>query len=238
MKPMETPAARRGFLKMAGVTAAAGAFAVFSGSTARAASPTQLKFSDIPGTGDIKVLNYALALEALEADLYAKCVQRLTTGGKTPLGSTINGLNTPEDALDVIYVKRFAKVEMEHRDFLSAALGSASLFNQAPFNKARFNFQINSLNRRQILDFLFAVEGTGVGAYLGAIPFFQTKSYLQIAGAIQGTEARHTAAIGAVINKLYGARLDVAPKANNNNGIDAGLDPDVVLKAVSAYIYV
>ncbi|MBA3274065.1 MAG: ferritin-like domain-containing protein, partial [Chthoniobacterales bacterium] len=112
----------------------------------------------------------------------------------------------------------------------------ASLLQTNAFKNVRFDFKTNSLNRRQVLELVYTAERTGVGAYLGAIPFFETKTYLQTAGAIQGTEARHTAVIAAVLNKLYGANIAVAPPANVNNGIDSPLAPDDVLAAVSPFI--
>ena len=58
----------------------------------RAVSP-QLTFeANVPGKGDVKVLNYALALEDLEANLYVQALQRLTTGGTNAVGKTIPGL--------------------------------------------------------------------------------------------------------------------------------------------------
>lgn len=235
MTPTKNPAARRGFLKSTGVAALAAAAVAFTSHEARAVSPA-LTFADVPGSGDIKVLNYALALEALEADLYAKALMRLTTGGRTPLGARINGLGVSNSAPDVVYVRQFGKVEREHRDFLIAALGDASILKTNAFKNVRFDFNTNNLNRRQVLELVYTAERTGVGAYLGAIPFFTTKTYLQIAGAIQGTEARHTAVVAAVLSKLYDPNVAVAPLANMNNGIDTPITPDDVLRAVSPFI--
>jgi len=69
-----------------------------------------LTFNDIPGTGDIKVLNYALALEAAEAELYRQAVLRLTTGG-TINGERVSGLGVSTSAPDVKYINEFAVVE-------------------------------------------------------------------------------------------------------------------------------
>ena len=226
---------RRAFLKGAAATAAATAAGLMSPRSALAVSPA-LKFSQIPGSGDIKVLNYALALEALETDLYAQAITRLTNGGTNALGIKIPGLNLNFGEPDVQYLREFAKVEMQHRDFLNGALGAASLLKQAPFNKARFNFGIEKMSRKQVLTTVYTAEKIGVTAYLGAIPLFADRNYLQAAGAIQGTEARHTAVIADVLNELFGAGLTVAPLANQNNGRDMPVTPDNVLAEVSGFI--
>jgi len=228
---------RRNFLgKVAAVsTAAVVGAGLLAPAVSWAVSPA-LKFSDIPGTGDFKVLNYALALEALESDLYVQAYQRLTTGGTNALGKRINGLGINNNSPDVAYLRQFGKVEFEHRNFLDTALGSESLLRKAPFNNAKFDFKMETLTRRQVVDLVYLAEKTGVGAYLGAIPFFATRTYLQTAGAIQGTEARHTAIFAAVLNQLFRAGLNTAPLANENNGIDAAIPPNTVLASISPFI--
>ena len=112
----ETVAAtdRRGLLKAAALTAMATFGAGFLDRTASAASGP-LTFKDIPEPGylnlpalpagnDIKVLNYALALEDLESDLYVQALQRLTTGGTNKLGKSIPGLNIAASELDVHFI--------------------------------------------------------------------------------------------------------------------------------------
>ncbi len=190
-----------------------------------------LTFNDIPGTGDIKVLNFALALEAAEADLYVQALTRLTTGGRIN-GVNVAGLGIAANAPDVAYVAQFGRVEREHRDFLIGQLGAQAITNTA-LRGATFDFNIASLDRRGIVDLLRVVEATGTEAYLGAIPFFATKTYLAVAGGIQATEARHTAVITAVQNTIFGSSLPTAPLANDNNGIDKTQTPDQVLATVS-----
>jgi len=211
----------------------------------KAISPA-LKFSQIDGQGDIKVLNYALALEALEADLYVQALQRLTTGGTNGLGQTITGLGLPSSNLVVKYTTEFGIVENDHFNFLRTALGDAAITNGS-LAGAQFDFGINSLTEQQILDLLITVEDTGVSAYLGAIPKFKTYKYLPVAAAIQGTEARHTAALIVIRNITYGATAvpniyytpSPAPRYNEglaSKGIDVPKDPDTVLAAVSPFI--
>jgi hypothetical protein len=194
---------------------------------------TTLTFSDIPGSGDIKVLNYALALEQLEADLYTQANQRLTGGGKNALGTYIPGMNLNDGNPDVAYIYQASVVEARHRNFLTSALGSAAI---TPF---KYNFGMQSLSRQQVLNLLYTAEALGTAAYLGAIPYLATKTYLQIAGAIQGTEARHTATLAAIGDQLFNLGLNTAPvtkQYGGNNGIEVPIDPNTVLKTVSPFI--
>lgn len=195
-----------------------------------------LKFNDIPGTGDVKVLNFALALEALETDLYIQAYMRLTTGGTNALGQKIPGLGLSKTEIDVAYVREFANVELQHRNFINRALGSASLLASAPFSTAKFKFGLESMTRHEVLQLVYTAEKTGVTAYLGAIPYLATKTYLQTAGAIVGVEARHTAVVAITLNTLFGDGLSVAPLANSNHGIDQSASPNAVLEAVSPFI--
>lgn len=232
----------------AGVAVATAAFAPRS---ARAITPA-LTFANIPGTGDIKVLNYALALETLEADLYKQAIQRLTTGGTNALGKTIPGLGLASTEIDVSYLNKFAIVEAQHRDFLNGALGAASIIGTGTngiLRNAKFDFGLDDPtknSRQQVIELMYTVEATGTAAYLGAIPSFSTKTYLSAAAGIQGTEARHTAIVAIIFNILgFTPRKDTAPLVGqstsilgtiNRSGIDGTLSPDQVLAAVSPNI--
>lgn len=243
----------KAILATAGLVAAT---TLLSAKKSRAVSPA-LTFSQIPGTGDVQVLNYALALEALEADLYVQALMRLTTGGTNALGKTIPGLGLGSTEPDVKYLTEFAVVEAQHRDFLNNALtqlgnlsiigtGANGILNKAAFD---FGFDVAATNsRQQVVQLVYTAEATGVGAYLGAVPLLAPKSpYLAIAAAIQGTEARHTAAIAVVFNALgFTPAKDTAPLVgqtesivglgNTTSGIDGTLDPNTVLTAVSPFI--
>ncbi len=232
---IENISTRRGFIATAAV---ATAVMLAQPGAAFAVTPA-LTFADIPGTGDVKVLNYALALEDLEADLYIQALARLTKGDKA---RGIKGLHVKASSDDVQYLATFGKVEIEHRDFLRGALTALGAKVISPF---KYDFQINSLNRQAVLNLVYTAEKTGVAAYLGAIPLLSINSpYLAIAGAIEGTEARHTAAIAATLDKLFHLSIPTAPLAGSGStalskaGIDEPLTPDEVLAAVSPFIVV
>ena len=244
---------RRNLLRgaFAGVAGLA-AVSLLAPQAAKAAIP-----STIPGTGDIQVLNFALALEDLEADLYAQALLRLTTGGTDPQGvATIPGLGVATTEIDVAYITKFSSVEAAHRDFLKTAIGAAGGPVITTVMPAKYDFGIQSLTRQQVLDLVLEAEATGVQAYLGAIPSFAAQSkYLPTAAAIQGTEARHTSVLTIVRNILYGPITPVAPlkgdagttptatsysAASPNTGTPEGRDltlaPDQVLARVSGFI--
>lgn len=213
--------------------AALGAFGIAAAGiiipgAARAQSAVGAIPSAIPGTGDIQVLNFALALEDLEADLYAQALLRLTTGGTDPQASstvgTIVGLGLSTSLIDVAYIQKFSSVEAAHRDFLKSALGAQAITTLSP---SKYDFGIQTMTRQQVLDLVLEAEATGVQAYLGAIPSLTAKSpYLATAAAIQGTEARHTSILTIVRNILssQGTVTDpIAPVAPLKN--DPGVTP-------------
>ena len=181
----------------------------------------------IPGTGDIKVLNYALALEDLESDLYRQALARLTTGGQTGLGATITGLNVVSGD-DLTYISRFRTIEQDHATFLRSALTNAGGPVIPVF---AYDFGIQNMTRQQVLQLVYTAELTGVSAYEGAIPFFSTKTYLPVAAGILGTEARHTAVLAAVLNLQFAQApaVSTAPLFNENAGRDTPLTPDQIL---------
>lgn len=213
-----------------------------------------LTFADIPSLGllklpgldlqaDVKVLNYALALEDLESELYRQCVARLTTGGQTQQGADIPGLGLSHYLPDVYHITQFGEVEAAHRDFLRGALKLDGLFPHLGIKPKLYNFGVETMSREEILALLIDVEATGTRAYLGAIPYFRTKIFLTTAAGILGTEARHTAALQAVQNRLIGDKLIAsgtpappAPLATDNHGMDTPLSPDAVLAKVSPFI--
>ncbi len=194
---------------------------------------------------DIKVLNFALALETLEARLYKDALARLTTGGTDMFGQTITGLNV--SGADVTYLQNFGAVEASHQAFLESQLGG----NWAVSAGAKFdfgfadtnNFGTPALTRLQAVQLVYAAEQTGVSAYLGgagAGGLTPGGPYLGVAASILGTEARHTTAVAILLN---GPLFNEAPKlataplvypvvdtgTANGPGLDTALAPDVIL---------
>lgn len=182
----------------------------------------------VPGTGDFKVLNYALALEDLETALYQQALARLTTGGTSDIGTTIPGLGIVSGP-DIEYLQEFGQVEEEHSTFLRTAIQNAG---GTPVPVFAFDFGLETMSRAEVSTLVYLAELTGVSAYLGAITKFATKNYIAVAAAILGTEARHTAALAAVLNAdpfNTTPPINTAPLATDSQGRDTPIEPDRIL---------
>jgi hypothetical protein len=175
-KPLYAPIKRRSFFMYAGATAGATAL-VLAGCSKSDSSPGTI---DV-GSGDAGILNYAYALEQLEAAFYAQ----IKTGGY------YMGL-APGSAEKQIF-DDLALHEAIHRDFLKAALQANSI---TPLKDLTPNFSsINFGNRDQVLSAAQTFEDTGVAAYNGAGRFLSNNANLALAGKIVSVEARHAALI-------------------------------------------
>lgn len=218
----------------------------------------------VPGKDDnIRVLNYALTLEILEADLYRQALN-LATGRS--LGATLESdasAYTPDagvsnlggqSAAGFAYLRDFAYVEAAHRDFLDATIRSLGDTPVVRNPKGYAFVTTPEKNLRAILQAILPLEETGVRAYLGASPFFinfesaQTKGLVQATVGIYSTEARHSAAIQYILGNDIGPNGNESgvPANNRLNGLpysDQGLGdtfeysatPDQVVRAVSAF---
>jgi rubrerythrin len=137
---------------------------------------------------DVKILNYALTLEYLEAAFYAEAVKQ----GK------LHGI-----------AARFAQVvaghEAAHVAALQKALGSAAT------KRPTFDFKGTTGSEGTFLKTSQTLEDTGVAAYQGQAPNIKTGAVLASAGAILAVEARHAA---WVRDLLYaGKSVKPAPEA-------------------------
>jgi len=195
---------------------------------------------------DIKVLNFALALETLEAELYRQAALRLgpVAGGTDMFGKHITGLGGAATDLDLAYVIKFGAVEAEHQAFLTAVLGGNWVTSAGALFDFGFadtnNFGTAPLSRQQTLQLIYAAEQTGVSAYLGGAGpggLAPGGTNLAYAASILGTEARHTATVAITLNALYGTQVRTAPLVypvkdlgtDNGPGLDTALAPDAIL---------
>ncbi|HEX3318259.1 MAG TPA: ferritin-like domain-containing protein [Solirubrobacteraceae bacterium] len=124
---------------------------------------------------DVKVLNFALTLEYLEAAFYAEAVAGGALSGRT---------------LD--FAKLVASDEAAHVQTIKGALGSRAVA------QPKFDFQGTTADQGKFQQTSLALENTGVAAYLGQAGKF-TPQVLKVAGAIVTIEARHAALIADII---------------------------------------
>ncbi len=209
---------KRTFLKLSG--AALAALAV-SGTAIDALASGENAFFSIPiapqgstgsavdlGSGDTGVLNYAYALEQLEAAFYTQAV-----------GSPYSNMSAQERQI----LTDLRDHEIVHREFLKTALGAGAIPGLTPnFGKIKFN------NRNSVLKTAQTFEDLGVSAYNGAGKLLTNPDFLLLAGKIVSVEARHAAAIRDLLK----------PRSNNFSpkAFDPALDPATVLKAAAPFI--
>ena len=179
----------------------------------------QKNFPGIPGANEnVVVLNYALTLETLEADIYRQVLniaagQPLATplpadGGAAYTQAVGNGGLDPALApIGFLYLQQYSAVEAAHRDFLRTAIAGAGA-TPVPANPKGYNIGLApGTDLKTLLTLIRTVEETGVTAYLGAAGFLNDANYVQIASSIYTTEARHSAGINYVLG------LDTGPSA-------------------------
>jgi hypothetical protein len=198
---------RRKFLQWSGITIAVAAIGCSDDSN----GPGTTGSVDL-GTGDTGVLNYAYALEQLEAAFYTQVV-----------ASFYASANTGEQTI----LTDIKNHEVIHRDFLKAALGSAAIADLAvDFTSISFS------DRSDVLGAAKAFEDLGVSAYNGAGKLLTNPDYLVLAGKIVSVEARHAAAIRDLLVANSFAGSDVV----DANGLDQAKAPSEVLAAADTYI--
>ncbi|MCI1190198.1 ferritin-like domain-containing protein [Hymenobacter sp. DH14] len=227
VQPIFTPIKRRSFFMYAGATAGATAL-VLAGCSKDSTTPTvnlpagnstTADGSISLGSGDVGVLNYAYALEQLEADFYAKVAA--LSNGSTLLGATT-----------FAYFQQVAKHEAIHRDFFKAALtrdanGQVLRALTPKYPAATFTDSTNILATAK------AFEDLGVAAYNGAGKLLKSPAYLLLAGKIVSVEARHAAYIRDLVTPGSFAADD---QVDTNSGLDKSMTPSAVLTTAQAFI--
>lgn len=207
---------RRLFLRSAGLATSLGTIVIAAGCNDDDDDPMIPGTGDTVdlGSGDIGVLNYAYALEQLEAAFYTQVVQ-------TPY----TGITDAEKAI----LTDIRDHEIVHRDFFKAALGDKAIKGLTP-NFAAIDFT----KRDAVLGAAKLFEDTGVAAYNGAGKLIKDPNYLLLAGKIVSVEARHAAVIRDLINPKSAdfAGDDII----DSNGFDKAVAPADILSAVKGYV--
>jgi len=207
---------RRNFLKLGGIGLAMAGLALIG------CDDDDFEFSgngqvfDL-GTGDVGVLNYAYALEQLEADFYTKVVNNFYSG----ISSAEKEIFTDLYHHEVI-----------HRDFFKTAITGATM-NVLPTLEFQYP-NVNFNNRNSVLATAKALEDTGVAAYNGAGKYITNPAYLVIAGKIVSVEARHASAIRNIINP--GSTDFSGDDVIDANGLDLAKEPKDIVMAAGGFI--
>ena len=203
--------ARRSFLRYAGIGVAAGTIAMASACKKDKNDGNSTNRVDI-GSGDVGILNYAYALEQLEAAFYVRVA-----------ASPYANISASESAL----LTDIRDHEVAHREFFKAALaGNAIMGLSVDFSS------INFADRTSVLNTAKAFEDLGVAAYNGAGYLIKDAGYLTLAGKIVSVEARHAAYIRNLISNGSYADSTVV----DGNGLDKTLAIAQVLPTANMFL--
>jgi len=137
------------------------------------------------GNGDVRILNYALALEYLESTFYNEATKHHVAMGDKQLTA---------------FLKTATRDENAHVKFLKSALKGKHI------PEPKFKFGSATKNKKAFAAAAYVFENTGVHAYLGQAGNIKNPAYLLAAASIVTVEARHSGAIGLYLGKA------IAPK--------------------------
>ncbi len=132
---------------------------------------------------DVKILNYALTLEYLEAAFYNEALVKAGLTGEALTAARI-----------------VAKHENAHVKFLKKALGKAAV------KKPRFNFGDANANQANFLKTAVVLEDVGVTAYSGQATRIKQAAVVKAAVSILTVEARHAAYLRGLNNQVFAPR--------------------------------
>jgi hypothetical protein len=214
-RQLYSPIKRRSFFKYAGATAGATAL-VLAGCSKNDSSPGMVNV----GTGDAGVLNYAYALEQLEAAFYTQVRM-----GAYYMGTSITAAE--KAILDDLYYH-----EVIHRDFLQAAITKAGA---TPIKALTPDFSaVNFATKAGVFGTAKAFEDLGVAAYNGAGRRISSPNNLVIAGKIVSVEARHAAIIRDIVSEGTFVGSDVVTVATTS--IEISKDPATVVATANTFL--
>jgi rubrerythrin len=131
-------------------------------------------------TNDLKILNYALTLEYVEAAFYKDVAASGKFAGKQ---------------LDLI--KRIGDTEQQHVEALTEAIKQ---LGGKPVAAPGTKFPLGG-SPKSILTLAATVENLGAAAYLGQAPRISSPQVLASALAIHSVEGRHAAALNFLLGK-------------------------------------
>ena len=178
---------RKRFLKMAGGTGAASAFAIFLAACGEDEKPKQSSSAKSASSGgskkqDLEIVQYALTLEYLETDFYNAVIK----------SGVIKDKKLAEAATMI------RDNEQEHVDALAATVKNLGGKPKRP--QTTFDAVIKG-GPDKVLQTAATVENLGAAAYLGQAGRIQSKEILAAALSIHSVEARHAAALNSAVGK-------------------------------------
>jgi hypothetical protein len=169
------------------------------------------------GSGDFGVLNYAYALEQLEAAFYAAVLTSSYYAGAS--------------AAERQVMQDLEAHERIHRDFLKKAIAANG---GTPIRDLMPDFTtINFSSRASVLGAAKAFEDLGVSAYNGAGKLISNPAYLTLAGKIVSVEARHAALIRDLLSNGTFVGSDVV---NPSNGLEISKTPAQVVAVANTFL--
>lgn len=166
------------------------------------------------GSGDTAVLNYAYALEQLQAAFYEKAA-----------ASTYAGINADEREI----LTDIRAHEDEHRQFLADLLADQAIAD-LEVDLSRVDFS----DRKSVLTSARQLEDLTVSAYNGATHLLADPDHVLAFANIGSVEARHAATIRNLIRPLSVAFAgsDIV----DSSGLDVAASPADVLVKAEVYI--
>ncbi|MDB4906610.1 MAG: hypothetical protein JWO05_1394 [Gemmatimonadetes bacterium] len=173
-------------------------------------------------SNDTGILNYAFALEQLEAAFYTAVVA----------SSAFSGMSAEQKEVMV----DLRNHEVIHREFFRQVLGSARVGDLALNSSTVTTITANTAT---ILKTAEMFEDLGVAAYNGAGKYLTDSANLLVAGKIVSVEARHAAAIrdlreGLSLSGTPAGTRFAGDDVVNASGLDVKLEPSGVLTRVAA----
>jgi rubrerythrin len=221
----DDPSSRKRFFKMLGGAGAVSAATVILAacgdddtSSSSASGGTTAATAEMDNTSDLKILNYALTLEFLEADFYKQVIA--------------SGL--VKDAKLASIAKTFGDSEQEHVDALVATIKK---LGGTPVDAPKTKFQ-PTLDKglKAVLETAATVENLGAAAYLGQAGNIKNKEVLAAALAIHSVEARHAAALNILVGRGFGNGKGGLEGALPDGAFGKPMDDTAVLAAVKPFL--
>lgn len=230
---------RRVFLKATGLTG-------LGVGAATIAAPLSGAFADEADdlATDLAVLNFALNLEYLEAEFYARAVTGFglparITGGVGDKGPVTGGHRVPFQTRAIReYALEISRDELDHVLFLRKTIGSQAVAEPAIDLVESFNAVATAAgligpgetfdafeNETNFLLGAYLFEDVGVTAYKGAAPLITNKTYLEAAAGILAVEAYHAGNIRANLFAL-GLQAPSIKISDARDSLDGSSDLD------------